>query len=248
MARSTKITSTRSRSNRAARGTVTVIDHPVIQHKLTLIREASTTTIQFRQLMREVAPILLYEATRDLPLTQRRIRTPVATVQAPVLAGKKLCLVPVLRAGLGLVEAMLGFLPNARVGHIGLYRDPETLEAIEYYFKMPTALDKRLVVVVDPMLATGHSAVAALTRVKQAGARNVKLICLLAAPEGVAAVQEAHRDVDIYLASIDEKLNSHAYIVPGLGDAGDRFFGTKGVGERSGKRRKGKAARSKPVR
>jgi len=224
---------------------VTVVDHPLIQHKLTLIREASTSTSQFRQLMREVGPILLYEATRDLPLTQRRIRTPVATVQAPVLAGKKLCLVPVLRAGLGLVDGMLAFAPNARVGHIGLYRDPQTLEAVEYYFKMPAALERRPVIVVDPMLATGHSAAAALTRVKQAGARNVKLICLLAAPEGVAHVRNEHRDVDIYLASIDEKLNGHAYIVPGLGDAGDRFFGTKKAGNRTRKPGKGTAARNR---
>jgi len=221
---------------------VTVIDHPMMQHKLTLLRKQSTTTGEFRQLMREIGPVLLYEATRDLPLTERKIRTPLKRVSAPVLAGKKLCLVPVLRAGLGMVDAMLSFAPSARVGHIGLYRDPKTLEAIEYYFNMPRALGSRTVIVVDPMLATGHSAVAALSRLKQAGAKSLKLVCLLAAPPGIDLVQSKHPDVPVYVVSVDERLDDHAYIVPGLGDAGDRLFGTK----KQSKARKEKAA--KPAR
>ncbi len=214
-------------ANRSTAAAVTVIDHPMMQHKLTLLRKQSTTTNTFRQVMREIAPILLYEATRDLPLTSRKIKTPLKSVRAPVLAGKKLCLVPVLRAGLGMVDAMLSFAPSARVGHVGLYRDPETLEAIEYYFNMPRSLPARTVIVVDPMLATGHSAVAALERLKQAGARTLKLVCLLAAPAGIDLVQGEHPDVPTYVVSIDERLDDHAYIVPGLGDAGDRLFGTK---------------------
>ncbi len=206
---------------------VTVLDHPMLQHKLTLLRQTSTTTGEFRQIMREIGPILLYEATRDLPLTDRKIKTPLKSVRAPVLGGKKLCLVPVLRAGLGMVDAMLSFAPSARVGHIGLYRDPKTLEAIEYYFNMPRSLPARTIIVVDPMLATGHSAVAALSRLKQAGAKTLKLVCLLAAPAGIDLVQSAHPDVPVFVISIDEKLDDHAYIVPGLGDAGDRLFGTK---------------------
>ncbi len=225
--------------DRGTTAAVTVIDHPMMQHKLTLLRKQSTTTNEFRQVMREIGPILLYEATRDLPLTDRKIRTPLKSVRAPVLAGKKLCLVPVLRAGLGMVDAMLSFAPSARVGHIGLYRDPKTLEAIEYYFNMPRSLPERHVIVVDPMLATGHSAVAALSRLKRAGARTLKLVCLLAAPAGIDLVQGEHPDVPIYTVSIDEKLDDHAYIVPGLGDAGDRLFGTKKAAKaaKAGRRR-----------
>lgn len=224
---STKAAGKPPADRRAATAAVTVIDHPMMQHKLTLLRKQSTTTNEFRQVMREIGPVLLYEATRDLPLTDRKIKTPLKSVRAPVLAGKKLCLVPVLRAGLGMVDAMLSFAPSARVGHIGLYRDPETLEAIEYYFNMPRSLSARTVIVVDPMLATGHSAVAALGRLKQAGARTLKLVCLLAAPAGISLVQSEHPDVPIYTVAIDERLDDHAYIVPGLGDAGDRLFGTK---------------------
>jgi uracil phosphoribosyltransferase len=214
-------------AGRNAAAAVTVLDHPMMQHKLTLLRKQSTTTNEFRQVMHEIGPILLYEATRDLPLTHRKIKTPLKSIRAPVLAGKKLCLAPVLRAGLGMVDAMLSFAPSARVGHIGLYRDPKTLEAIEYYFNMPRSLPARTVIVVDPMLATGHSAVAALGRLKRAGARTLKLVCLLAAPAGIDLVQGEHPDVPIYAVSIDERLDDHAYIVPGLGDAGDRLFGTK---------------------
>ena len=203
------------------------IRHPLVQHKLTHARSADTTTDNFRRLVRELAAMLAYEATRDLPTEPMHIRTPVAECDAPVLAGKKLCLVSILRAGNGILDGMIDLLPGARVGHIGLYRDPETLEPVEYYFKVPDDVAERLVIVVDPMLATGNSAVAALTQLKDHGVSSLKFVCLLSAPEGIARVTAAHPDVPIFTASIDERLNDHGYIVPGLGDAGDRIFGTK---------------------
>ncbi|MDX1431781.1 MAG: uracil phosphoribosyltransferase [Gammaproteobacteria bacterium] len=206
---------------------VTVVDHPLVQHKLSLMRRKETSTIQFRQLMHEVAMLLGYEVTRDLPLGLEDIETPVASMQAPALQGKKLALISILRAGNGLLEGMLDLIPSARVGHVGLYRDPDTLVAMEYYFKVPQDLEERPVVVLDPMLATGNSAIAAIQRIKEAGARTIKMVCLLAAPEGVAAFHGAHPDVDIFTASVDARLDDHGYIVPGLGDAGDRLFGTR---------------------
>ena len=206
---------------------VVVIGHPLVQHKLTLMRRKDISTGQFRALLREIAPLMLYEATRDLPLIEIEIETPLARMQAPVLAGKKLCFVPVLRAGLGFVDSMLDLVPSARVGHIGIYRDPATLTAVEYYLKAPEDIAQRIVIVVDPMLATGHSAVAAVSRLKDIGAETIKFMCLVAAPPGVAAMQSEHPSVPIYAAAVDPVLNDHAYIVPGLGDAGDRLFGTK---------------------
>ena len=206
---------------------VTVVDHPLVQHKLGLMRRKETPTAGFRQLLREISLLLAYEVTRDLPLTSETVETPLAETQVPKLEGKKLALISVLRAGNGLLEGMLDLIPSARVGHIGLYRDPETLVAVEYYFKVPDELDERVVIVVDPMLATGNSSSAALTRIKQAGARDLRFVCLLAAPEGVAAIQAAHPDVPIITAAIDDHLNDHGYILPGLGDAGDRLYGTK---------------------
>ena len=206
---------------------VVVIGHPLVQHKRTLMRRKDISTGQFRALLREIAPLMLYEATRDLPLTEIEIETPLAHMQAPVLAGKKLCFVPVLRAGLGFVDSMLDMVPSARVGHIGIYRDPATLTAVEYYLKAPEDIAQRIVIVVDPMLATGHSAVAAVSRLKDIGAETIKFMCLVAAPPGVAAMQAEHPGVPIYAAAVDPVLNDHAYIVPGLGDAGDRLFGTK---------------------
>jgi uracil phosphoribosyltransferase len=206
---------------------VKVIDHPLVQHKLSLIRRKETSTNEFRQFAREIGPMLLYEATRDLPVMLREIETPLERMNAPFLAGKKLCLVPILRAGLGLVDAMMCAVPSARVGHLGLYRDPKTLEAVQYFCKMPDDLGARCVIAVDPMLATGNSAVAALTRLRELGARQMKLICLLAAPEGLRQVEALHPDVEIFTAAVDTRLNDHAYILPGLGDAGDRLFGTK---------------------
>jgi uracil phosphoribosyltransferase len=207
--------------------TVTVVDHPLVQHKLTLMRRAETSTADFRRLLREISLLLAYEVTRNLPTKLVDIETPIAPMRAPALAGKKLCFVSVLRAGNGILEGMLDLVPSARVGHIGLYRDPRTLEAIEYYFKVPDDLPERDVIVVDPMLATANSAIAAVRRLKTRGARSIKYVCLVAAPEGVAAFQAAHADVPIFTAAIDLKLNEHGYIVPGLGDAGDRLFGTK---------------------
>ena len=206
---------------------VIVIGHPLVQHKLTLMRRVETPTAKFRQLLREISMLLGYEVMRDLPLEQREIETPMQTMASPVLSGKKLVLISILRAGNGLLEGMLDLVPSARVGHVGLYRDPQTLVAIEYYFKVPDDLGERLVVAVDPMLATANSSIAAIDRIKDAGAKNLKMVCLLAAPEGIAAFQDAHPDVDIYTAAIDEKLNEHGYILPGLGDAGDRLYGTK---------------------
>jgi uracil phosphoribosyltransferase len=204
-----------------------LVAHPLIQHKLSLMRRKQTRTSEFRCLLREIAALLVYEVTRDLALVTQRIETPLAPLDAPMLAGKKLCLVSILRAGNGLLEGMLDMIPSARVGHVGLYRDPATLDAVEYYCKLPPAIDERLAIVVDPMLATGHSAIAALARIKQRGARSIRFVCLVAVPEGIRAVQEAHPDVRIYAATIDSHLNEHGYIVPGLGDAGDRLFGTK---------------------
>lgn len=206
---------------------VTIVDHPLVQHKLGLMRRKETSTAEFRQLLREIALLLAYEVTRDLPLTTRDIETPLAPMTAPHLEGKKLVLISILRAGNGLLDGMLDLLPSARVGHIGLYRDPDTLVAVEYYFKVLKDLRERLVIVVDPMLATGNSAVAAITRLKDEGARDIKFVCLLAAPEGIARLGAAHPDVHIYTAAVDERLDSHGYILPGLGDAGDRLYGTK---------------------
>jgi uracil phosphoribosyltransferase len=206
---------------------VTVIDHPLLQHKLSYIRSEDTTTDNFRRLVREVAQMIAYEITRDLPTEKISITTPITTFDSPVISGKKLCLVSILRAGNGMLDGMIDLLPGARVGHIGLYRDPETLEAIEYYFKLPDDIQERLVIVLDPMLATGHSAIAALDRLKESGVSSLKLACLIAAPEGVAALHAAHPDVPIWVGAVDSHLNEHGYIVPGLGDAGDRIFGTK---------------------
>ena len=207
--------------------TVTVIDHPLVQHKLTLMRRKETPTAKFRQLLREISLLLGYEVTRDLPLEDQQIETPLQTMAAPVLSGKKLVLISILRAGNGLLEGMLDLMPSARVGHVGLYRDPDTLVAVEYYFKVPDDLGNRPVIAVDPMLATANSAIAALQRIKDAGARDLKMVCLLAAPEGIERFQDAHPDVPIFTAAIDDHLNDHGYILPGLGDAGDRLYGTK---------------------
>ena len=206
---------------------ITIVDHPLVQHKLTLMRDKEQPTAYFRQLLRETALLLAYEVTRDLPLETKRVETPIEVMDAPVLAGKKLCFVSVLRAGNGLLEGMLDLLPSARVGHVGLYRDPETLEAVEYYYKVPQDIGERLVIVVDPMLATANSGIAAVDRLKQGGARQLKFVCLLAAPEGVAAFTAAHPDVPLYTAALDRQLNDHGYILPGLGDAGDRIYGTR---------------------
>jgi uracil phosphoribosyltransferase len=208
-------------------GTVVVIAHPLVQHKLTLLRKAETSAAVFRALLREISMLLAYEVTRDMPLTYVRIKTPLAPMQAPVLAGKKLVVVSIMRAGNGILDGMLELIPSARVGHIGLYRDPKTHVAVEYYFKVPEDIAERDALVVDPMLATGNSAVAALHRLKDTGAKTLKFVCLLAAPEGIAHVHEQHPDVPIYTAAVDERLDAHAYILPGLGDAGDRLFGTK---------------------
>ena len=206
---------------------VRVIDHPLVQHKLTLMRRVDTPTAKFRALLREIALLLGYEVTRDLALTEEPIETPLESMTAPVLAGKKLVLVSILRAGNGLLEGMLDLMPAARVGHIGLYRDPVSLMAIEYYFKVPEDLDDREVIAVDPMLATAHSSIAAVHRLKEAGARSIKLVCLVAAPEGLEAFDREHPDVPVYTAAVDERLDDHGYIRPGLGDAGDRLYGTK---------------------
>jgi len=206
---------------------VTVVDHPLVQHKLTLMRSKKASSSTFRTLLREISHLLAYEVTRDLPLRSVEIETPLTKTMSPVLTGKKLCLVSILRAGNGLLEGILDLIPSARVGHIGLFRDPETLEAVEYYYKMPAELDQRLVIVVDPMLATANSAIAAVHRLKQGGAKNMRFVCLISAPEGIKAFNQAHPDVSIVTAAVDTHLNDHGYIVPGLGDAGDRIFGTK---------------------
>lgn len=206
---------------------VHVVDHPLIQHKLTIMRMEETSSSKFRQLLSEISELLAYEVTRDLPLGTKRIRTPLAEMDAPILDGKKVCFVSVLRAGNGLLDGLLRLVPSARVGHVGMYRDHDTLEAIEYYFKVPGHMEDRDAIVVDPMLATGNSAVAAIDRIKQTNPRSVKYLCLLAAPEGVATLSAAHPDVPIWTAAIDSHLNEFGYIVPGLGDAGDRIYGTK---------------------
>lgn len=207
--------------------TLHVIDHPLIQHKLTIMRKKETGSKDFRELLEEIAMLIGYEITRDLPLEEVEIETPVAKAKAKVIEGKKLAIVPILRAGLGMVDGLLSLVPVAKVGHIGLYRDPETLKPVEYYCKLPLDVEDRIVIVVDPMLATGGSSADAIDMLKARGCKNIRLMCLIGAPEGVAAVQARHPDVDIYLAGLDDCLNSHAYIVPGLGDAGDRLFGTK---------------------
>ena len=206
---------------------VTVITHPLVQHKLTLMRKKDASTNSFRRLLGELSTLMAYEVTRDMPLQDIEIETPLETMTSKVIDGKKLVLVSILRAGNGILEGMLSVVPGARVGHIGLYRDPKTLTAVEYYFKMPSEMQDRDIIVVDPMLATGNSAVAAVERLKEMRPKSIKFVCLLAAPEGVATLQAAHPDVPIYTAAIDRELNDHGYILPGLGDAGDRIFGTK---------------------
>ncbi|MBN2879701.1 MAG: uracil phosphoribosyltransferase [Clostridia bacterium] len=208
-------------------GKLHVMDHPLIQHKLTLIRDKETGPKEFRELLDEVATLMGYEVTRDLPLTEVDIETPVSRTKSKVIAGKKLGIVPVLRAGLGMVDGLLKLVPAARVGHVGLYRDPETLNPVEYYCKLPADVFERQLIVVDPMLATGGSASAAIGFLKEYGCTSIKLMCLIAAPEGIERIQKDHPDVDIYVSAVDEKLNDHGYIVPGLGDAGDRLYGTK---------------------
>ncbi|WP_046862243.1 uracil phosphoribosyltransferase [Microvirga massiliensis] len=206
---------------------VTIVDHPLVQHKLTLMREAKRSTKGFRQLLNEIGMLLCYEVTRDLPTEMVEIETPLTHMKAPQIAGKKLVFAPILRAGVGFLDGMLTLVPSARVAHIGLYRDPETLHAVEYYFKAPSDLADRLTLVLDPMLATANSAVAAIDRLKERGAREIRFVCLLAAPEGIEKLRGAHPDVRIWTAAVDDHLNDHGYIIPGLGDAGDRMFGTR---------------------
>jgi len=206
---------------------VHVVDHPLVQHKLTLMRDKTVSTKGFRQLLNEIGMLLCYEVTRDLPLEMVEVETPIAKTMAPMIEGKKLVFAPILRAGVGFLDGMLNLVPSARVAHIGLYRDPETLQAVEYYFKAPVDVAERLVILMDPMLATANSAVAAIDQLKKRGVKDIRFVCLLAAPEGVARLAKAHPDVSVWTAAIDEKLNDHGYIVPGLGDAGDRMFGTK---------------------
>ncbi|MBD8013296.1 uracil phosphoribosyltransferase [Microbacterium sp. APC 3898] len=208
-------------------GKVYVFDHPLIQHKVTYIRDKSTGTKEFRELVDEIATLMAFEITRDLPLEEIDVETPVQMAKSKVLAGKKLGVVPILRAGIGMVDGILKLIPAAKVGHIGLYRDPVTLQPVEYYLKLPSDVQERDFIVVDPMLATGGSAIEAVNSMKKRGATKIRFMCIIAAPEGVEALQEAHPDVDIYIAALDEKLNEKGYIVPGLGDAGDRLFGTK---------------------
>ena len=206
---------------------LTIVSHPLVQHKLTLMREKATSTASFRKLLREISLLLAYEVTRNLPMTTRQIETPLQAMDAPVIEGRKLALISILRAGNGLLDGILELIPAARVGFIGLYRDPETLQPVQYYCKLPDHLEDRLSIIVDPMLATGNSSAAAVTLLKQSGAKNIRFLCLLAAPEGIKRLNEAHPDVPIVTAAVDSHLNDHGYIVPGLGDAGDRMFGTK---------------------
>ena len=206
---------------------LTIVDHPLVQHKLTIMRDKTTSTAAFRQLLREISQLLAYEVTRGLPMTTKRVETPMQEMDAPTLDGKKLALISILRAGNGLMDGVLELIPSARVGFVGLYRDEETLQPVQYYFKVPEAMEDRLVIAVDPMLATGNSSVAAINLLKEAGATNIIFLCLLASPEGVATMKAAHPDVRIVTASLDEALNEKGYIMPGLGDAGDRMFGTK---------------------
>ena len=213
--------------DRATREGVTVVDHPLVQHKLTLMRDKTRSTKGFRQLLNEIGMLLAYEVTRDLPLKPVAIETPLEAMDAPQIAGKKLVLAPILRAGVGFLDGMLDLVPSARVAHVGLYRDPDTLQAVEYYFKAPSDLADRWVLVLDPMLATANSAVAAIDRLKERGAKDLRFVCLLAAPEGIDRLRGAHPDVPIWTAAIDSHLNDHGYIVPGLGDAGDRMYGTR---------------------
>ena len=206
---------------------LTVVHHPLVQHKLTIMRDKETSTAGFRRLLREISLLLAYEVTRELPMTTKRIETPLEEMDAPVIEGKKLALISILRAGNGLLDGILELIPAARVGFVGLYRDPQTLQPVQYYCKLPDQLQDRVSIVVDPMLATGNSSAAAVTLLKQSGAKNIRFLCLLAAPEGIARMKEAHPDVPIVTAAVDSHLNDHGYIVPGLGDAGDRMFGTK---------------------
>ena len=206
---------------------LTVVSHPLVQHKLTLMREKDTSTASFRQLLREISLLLAYEVTRELPMTTKKIQTPICKMDAPAIDGKKLALISILRAGNGLLDGILELIPAARVGFVGLYRDHETLQPVQYYYKVPDHLDERVCIVVDPMLATGNSSAAAVKLLKDSGARNIRFLCLLAAPEGIRHMNEEHPDVQIVTASVDSHLNEHGYIVPGLGDAGDRMFGTK---------------------
>ena len=206
---------------------VHVVNHPLLAHKLTILRDKNTPTNDFRELVSEIGMLLTYEATRDLPLVERAVETPICTTMAPTLKGKKFAVVPILRAGLGLVDGVVRMVPSARIGHIGLYRDPDTLEPVEYYCKLPADAEERELILLDPMLATGGSAADAITMIKKRGCKHIRLVNLIAAPEGIAKVQAAHPDVDIYVAGLDDHLNEHGYIVPGLGDAGDRLFGTK---------------------
>lgn len=208
-------------------GAVHIIDHPLVQHKLTFIRNKATGPKDFRELVNEVSMLMAYEVTRDLPLQEVEVETPVAPAKGRTIAGKKLAVVPILRAGLGMVNGILKLIPTAKVGHIGIYRDPETLQAVDYYCKLPEDIEERDIILVDPMLATGVSAVASIKFLKEKGARSIKLVCLIAAPEGIEAVSKAHPEVEIFVGAVDECLNEHAYIVPGLGDAGDRLYGTK---------------------
>lgn len=213
--------------NRSIHGNVILVDHPLVEHKLTLMRDAATPTGDFRRLAREISLLMGYEVLRDLPMESVHIDTPLEPMTARQVSGKKLCFISILRAGNGILDGMIDLVPSARIGHVGLYREPVSHEPIEYYFKVPDDMDQRLTVVVDPMLATGHSAAAAVTRLKRAGARAIKFVCLLAAPEGIAALHAAHPEVTIFTAAVDRQLDEHAYIRPGLGDAGDRLFGTK---------------------
>lgn len=208
-------------------GKIIVMDHPLIQHKLSILRDVKTPSKEFRALISEIANLICYDATRDLPLEEVEVETPICITKAKMLSGKKVAIVPILRAGLGMVDGMLTLLPSAKVGHIGLYRDPDTLQPVEYYCKLPADIEQREVFVVDPMLATGGSAIDAISQIKKRGPKHIKFLGIIAAPEGLEALTKAHPDVDIIVASLDEKLNDHGYIVPGLGDAGDRIFGTK---------------------